>query len=153
MAADPLAQTDANGDFEWDGVYVGVSGTAAFLNPPFVFTVGRINALVGANVTSGDFLFGAEGWVSAYSMSFGSTGVGAGGALRAGMLISPDALLYVSAGAQFADSGVNFATVGLGTEFVVSENMTLGLEYKYMASTAFGGMTANAFDATLRWGF
>ncbi|NOZ31565.1 MAG: hypothetical protein GXP01_00510 [Alphaproteobacteria bacterium] len=150
----PVAPAQAySSDFDWDGVYVGLGATAGVVTGlgPGV-TAAAIDLILGANVTSGNLLFGVEGWVGAYDFDGFITGAQIGAEARVGVLVDDNVLIYTGLGASVTDSGVQSATIGIGAEFVVGENLTLDLEYKYWESLNFpiGGQS---LGASLNWYF
>ncbi|NOZ31566.1 MAG: hypothetical protein GXP01_00515 [Alphaproteobacteria bacterium] len=140
-------------DFDWNGVYVGIGASVGSFVPGPV-DAGFVDVIIGANVTNGDFLIGGEVWVGGVVPITGFFGATSqlGGEVRAGVLVSDGALIYAGLGGVIFDGGGQYATVGLGAEFVVSDNMTLDLEYKYWQglNSAF---TASSLGASLNWYF
>lgn len=156
-AADPVmypepAPVVANGSFDWDGFYAGLGITgASFSNGGPSETVGFLDLIVGGNITYDNFLFGAEAWFGGYRDSV-DTGTGIGAEARAGYLVSDEVLVYTGVGMYRFDGGGQYTTVGLGTEFAVSDDVTIDLEYKYWgwSNTSF---TAHSFGASALWHF
>jgi len=157
IAADPVitvdpAYVEPSTGFDWDGFYMGVGLSGSSLSNGIVTdTTGYLDLIAGFNVTSGDMLFGLEGWVGAYSDGTNS-GWSGGAEVRAGYLISPDALLYVSGGAQFYDAGARYATLGAGAEFAATDNLTLDVEYKYWGWSN-NGFTGHSLGLSALWHF
>jgi len=140
-------------DFDWNGVYVGVGASADAYTDGFVSGNSvYLDVIVGANVTTGDFLLGAEAWVGWYNDIGFSTGFGAGAEVRAGALVSEGVLIYAGLGGYVFDAGNQYGTLGLGAEFVVGDNMTLDLEYKYWQGLN-NAFTASSLGASLNWYF
>jgi outer membrane immunogenic protein len=150
-AAPAPAPTYNSAGFDWDGFYMGLGLTGIAFNPGGS-TMGAIDIIAGVNVTTGNVLFGGEGWVGGYADSLGFTGVEAGIAGRLGYLVAPEVLIYLSAGGQFFDAGAQYGTVGGGVEFAVSDNVSIDVEYKYWGWSN-NGFTGNSIGASANWGF
>ena len=151
LAADPSVVVPATFDtatFDWDGFYMGVGVTGLAVSTGA--TAGFGDLIFGVNATSGNMLFGLEGWVGAYSSSIPSTGWGVGAEARAGYLVSPEALLYLSGGGVALDTGGSAGTVGFGAEFAVTNDITFDLEYKYWMATF---VTGHSLGASMNWHF
>lgn len=131
MAAD--YNSYSSGNFDWDGFYAGLGVTGSSLTNGVTDTAGYLDFVVGGNVTSGNFLFGAEGWVGLYGISGGNSGVGGGVEGRIGFLLSEEVLLYTGIGGYFQGNGGNYGTLGLGAEFAVTDYVSVDAEYKYWA--------------------
>jgi outer membrane immunogenic protein len=123
--------------FDWEGFYagVGVSGTSysvVFFNTPSL-RFGEIDGVLGVNfMPAADWVLGAEifGGLSR-SLDFNFTSGVIGGEVRGGYLVTPEALMYVSAGAvHYFNIPITFGTVGAGVEFAVTDDISLDLEYK-----------------------
>ncbi len=152
MAADPvLAPTPVYNSttFDWDGFYAGFGVAGTVWDPPAT-SYGYLNAIAGFNVTSGDMLFGAEAWGGVYGA--GAAMPQGGAELRAGYLVSPDALVYLSGGFQLHDGSKWYGQVGAGVELAVSDDLSADLQYKYSgwSNTGFRGHTV---AASLNWHF
>lgn len=135
---DPVMMSDPA--FDWDGFYagLGVSG-AAWSN---TLTVGMLEGIIGANVTSGPVLFGVEGTFGVGGDSAGAFGWQVAGDGRLGFLATPDVVFYGSAGgAYFSLPNQFFGTVGGGIEFAVNENWSLDAEYEYWFNPTFTAHT------------
>ena len=154
FAADPVAETTPGG-FDWDGFYAGVgvsvdTASSGAATESYAY----IDAIIGFNATNDDILFGVEAWVGAYNEISPATsnGVGGGAEARVGYLASPEALIYAGLGGYVYDGGGQYATLGLGTEFVVAENVTLDIEYKYWhgLNTTW---TGHSIGASANWHF
>jgi opacity protein-like surface antigen len=155
MAAEILGdQPEAySSDFDWNGVYVGVGvSVGAYTDGIFSDNNAFLDVIIGANATNGDFLIGGEVWVGGYNNIGFSTGFGAGAEVRAGALVGDGALIYAGLGGYGFDAGAQYATVGLGVEFVVGDNATIDLEYKYWQglNTTY---TGSSLGASLNWYF
>lgn len=116
----------------WDGFYAGIGAAAAY-NIDFAETFGFLDAIVGVNVQADSFVFGAEAWLSGWRSNLAGPGVTGGAEVRAGYLVTPEVLAYLSLGAvQFLQAGGGtYAQLGAGVEFGVTESMSLDFEYKY----------------------
>ncbi len=155
IAADPVitvepAYVAPSSGFDWDGFYMGVGITGLGLNTGT--NVGFADVIAGFNVTSGNMLFGAEAWVGGWSSSAPATGWGFGAEARAGYLMTPEALVYVSGGAYGLASGGSLATVGAGVEFAINDYVSIDFEYKYWMAP--GAATyGNSIGASALWHF
>ncbi len=136
--------------YDWDGFYMGfgISGIAYSDG----FNVGQAEVIAGLNFTSGNLLFGLEGWVGGFKSTFPSSGFQGGAAARVGYLVSPNAVIYVAGGANANNLGFQYATVGAGAEFALTNNLSLDFEYKYWMSLN-SAVTGNGIGASLNWGF
>jgi len=152
FAADPVAETTPGG-FDWDGFYAGVGVTGSSLTNGVTDTTAYLDIIAGFNVTHENFLFGVEGWLGGYSINNGaSTGTGGGIEARAGYLASEDVLVYTSVGRYHYDAGAQYTTLGLGAEFVVSDNLTIDTEYKYWGWSN-NGFTGHSIGLSGNWYF
>ena len=133
--------------YDWDGFYMGVGITGLALNSGA--NAGLADLIAGVNITSGNLLFGLEGWIGGWATDIPSTGFGAGAQARLGYLASPKALIYLSGGGYTTFNG-ELATVGAGAEFALTSNASLDLEYKYWWSNPVQG---NSLGASLNWKF
>ena len=156
LAADPVITVEPayvpSAGFDWDGFYMGVGVTGSSLSNGIVTdTTGYLDLIAGFNVTFGDALFGAEGWIGGYSDGTFS-GYGGGAAARVGYLMTPDALVYISGGGYFYDAGGQYGTIGAGVEFAMTDNVSLDIEYKYWgwSNTTF---TGHSLGASALWHF
>ncbi len=107
-----------------------------------------VGGLVGGNVVSGDFVLGAEFSGTAYYNAGTYAGALFDVTARAGTLLDPNSLLYISGGATFNDVGTTFGNIGGGIEFAINENATIGAEYSYITN---GSASGHTFDAKFRW--
>ncbi len=155
LAADPVmtiepAYIESSSGFDWDGFYMGIGILGASFTP--AASLGQIDFIAGANFTNGDMLFGLEGWLGFARDNLAIDEWGGGIEARAGYLITPEALLYVSGGGQFYNGGSQYGTIGAGMEFAVTDNVSLDLEYKYWgwSNTAF---TGHSIGASALWHF
>lgn len=136
--------------FDWDGFYAGVGIDGSAYNSGT--TIGQVALEAGVNGTTGDFLFGAEiygGWAV---NNGGVSSAVIGGEVRAGYLVDPDVLLYVSGGGEYLSNGATtLGTVGAGVEFAVTNDVTIDMEYKFKwASAATYG---HEIGASVLWHF
>lgn len=155
LAADPVITVEPayipDPGFDWDGFYMGVGVTGASFP---AHTTGYLDLIAGANFTSGSMLFGVEGWIGGYRDSVPVHGWGGGIEGRLGLLATPDALLYVSGGGYFADTGDQFGTIGAGAEFAVTNDVTIDLEYKYWGwSNVAALIPAHSVGVSMNWHF
>ncbi len=151
LAADPVDMvqpTYSSAGFDWDGFYAGLGVSGGLYSSGT--TIGTGDLILGANVTSGNMLFGAEGWIGGAINNSGVTAIHSGAEVRAGYLFTPEALLYLSAGVDAFDFTTVLGSVGLGAEFAVTDNMSIDLEYKYVAGV---GINGNTLGASLNWHF
>jgi opacity protein-like surface antigen len=134
----------------WTGFYVGGQILGLGFQGPLPSNGVHLGVVVGANVQLEQFVLGAEGRV-AYAIDFTfPDGFVAGGSVRAGYLVSPDVLLYGSAGYDRFSAGALYSNLGLGVEFNVSESLSVDLEAKRWWQVA-GPYTANTVSASLNW--
>lgn len=144
------AMAYASPTFDWDGFYAGVGLAGSAYNTGV--TIGQVEGVAGVNFTSGQLLFGAEiyaGW----AVNNGGAGSGlVGGEVRAGYLVDPAVLLYISGGGQFFTNGaVGLGTVGAGVEFAVTDDVTLDFEYKFLWNNA--ALNGHQIGASVLWHF
>lgn len=153
MMEEPVMMTDPG--FDWDGLYAGMGiAAASFTGPGPSGTDGFVRFVLGANMTVDSFLFGAEGWVGGYTTISGAgmSGYAYGGQVRAGYLATPDVLLYGSADAFTYDAGGQYAGIGAGVEFAVTDNMSLDTHYTYYGWSNTG-FTGHEISGTLNFHF
>jgi len=156
QAAD-MNSTYSSSTFNWDGFYAGL-GISGLSETTTGVTAGYLDGYVGVNFTSGALLFGAESLASIWRSSTGSTGYSFGGEGRLGWLASPEVVLYGSTGFFWENNSttsVNWldATLGAGSEFAVSDNISLDLEYKFHLDTTGGGANSNSVSGSALWHF
>ncbi len=133
MAADLILIEEAaieSATSNWDGFYAG-AGVTFQSSTTTTETIFSVQGLVGANATFDSFLLGAEGYLTYSWSSTGSDFWAAGGTVRGGVLATDDLLIYAALGGEVTEGGSTFATVGGGAEFMVTEDLSLDLEYKY----------------------
>ncbi|MCF4098055.1 hypothetical protein [Maritalea mediterranea] len=146
----PLPTEYVQVGFDWEGFYAGVGIGGANINGD---TMAQLDAIVGVNVTQDDFLIGAEIWLGGYrDQGSGAMGGSGGIEARAGYLFTQDVLAYAGIGRHFYDTGDQYTSIGLGTEFVVSDQVTLDFEYKYLGWSDTGN-TGHSFGASALWHF
>jgi len=133
--------------FDWDGFYMGVGITGLALNGGT--NVGFADLIAGINITSGNLLFGLEGWIGGWATNLPTSGWGGGAQARVGYLVSPEALIYLSTGGYALATGGQLATFGAGAEFALTEDLSLDLEYKYWWSNPSKG---SSIGASMNWG-
>ncbi|MCF6303337.1 MAG: hypothetical protein L3J13_09085 [Devosiaceae bacterium] len=145
IAADPVMAPETvynSTTFDWDGFYLGlgISGTSWVPASP---SYGYVDLIAGFNVTSGNMLFGGEGWISGYSDGAADSGYSGGIEGRIGYLMTPESLFYLSAGGMAFSGGAQYGQLGAGVEFAVTDNVSIDLQYKYdvWSSTIFNGHT------------
>jgi outer membrane immunogenic protein len=122
---DPVVYEEPSGD--WEGFYAGVFGS---YNDWAGGDFGG-GARVGYNFDAGDFVFGLEGSFAYYPDISGGTSVIEGDA-RFGF-DAGQALIYGLAGLGQVNWGgtTNYYTVGGGVEFMVTDMVSIGGEYKW----------------------
>jgi outer membrane immunogenic protein len=134
MAADLVVAVDETAIEQatsaWDGLYVG-AGVTFQSSTTTTETIFSVQGLVGANATFDSFLLGAEGYLTYSWSDSGSNFWAAGGTVRGGLLATDDLLIYAALGGEITEGGQTFATVGGGAEFMVTDDLSLDLEYKY----------------------
>jgi outer membrane immunogenic protein len=152
MAADLMAPppVEAAMTSDWTGGYIGVEGN--------YFRFGtdngvQLNAVAGANFQSGMFLVGLEGWLGyTDNLTTSFTQWNAGVEARAG-LATEAALVYGGIGFEhYAGSGNEYWSAGVGVEFMLSDNMSLDLEYKHLMGTN-NPATLDKVGASVLWHF
>lgn len=143
----------AGSTFDWTGFYAGLGVTGgAFTTGPAPSSFASLDAIAGVNVTSGQFLFGAEGQVSWFhDFTFGN-GWDAKGEVRAGYLAAENALLYLSVAGVHFDGGANYGGIGGGVEFVATDNITIDVEGNYYPWSNNGYRMATV-SASVLWHF
>jgi opacity protein-like surface antigen len=159
-AADPVMYSEpatiaADDGFDWDGFYAGVGlSIDAITDGGPVDNYGYIDAIVGYNYTHEQILFGAEAWVGGYWDVETGTDSGFGGGVegRVGYLATDDWLIYTGIGYYVYDGGADYVTVGIGTEFAVTDDMSIDIEYKHWEglSNSFAGPSVGT---SLLWHF
>jgi opacity protein-like surface antigen len=137
QAADPIMMVDAPAiemaTSNWDGPYAGIGvifETAAPGTPAETVIGGQ--AVLGINMTADSFLFGGELYVAPWNSSTGGFGASFGGEVRAGLIVSDPLVLYVAGGGEITDGGNTYGSVGGGAEFMVADDLSLDLEYKFL---------------------
>jgi len=155
FAADPVITVEPayiapDSNFDWNGFYmgVGISGSSSTGN----LLTAYADFIAGINIVQDDILFGIEGYINGYSSNSPTSGYGVGIDTRIGYLATPDALLYLSGGGYFYDTGTQTASIGAGAEFAISDNVSLDLHYRYWgwSSTAVIG---HSLSASALWHF
>lgn len=138
-AADPVITPDpminyASPGFNWDGFYAGAGiGGAALTDGTYATRTLDLQAVGGYNYTASDFLIGIKGAIGPYWSAAGGRDVVVSGELRGGVLITPQTLLYGSAGARYYLRGAAlYGFVGAGAEFAVTDNISMDFEYRYL---------------------
>jgi len=140
----------ASPGFDWDGFYAGIGGSGSFYNTGV--SIGTVELEAGVNFTSGDFLFGVEALAGWGFNSIGANSGIIGAEARAGYLVDPSVLLYLSAGGvHYFNGSSTFGTLGAGVEFVVSDNVTYDVEYKYLWNSA--ALNGHEIGASVLWHF
>lgn len=142
---------------EWTGFYAGLGATGiAFVEPPEA-SMWAIDGIVGFNWQANDVIVvGAEAWLSGWRADDGETGVSGGTEIRAGFLVTPQLLAYASLGGMhfFKDDGATYAQFGIGAEYMVTEDISVDLEYKHWQEVSGAGIySANALSASVLWHF
>jgi opacity protein-like surface antigen len=137
----------------WNGLYAGVGLTGAY-NIDFAETFGFIDGIVGGNLRADSWVVGAEASVSGWKSTISGPGLAIGGELRGGYLVSPDALAYLSGGVTHfvKTGGATYGQIGAGVEFVVAQNTSLDLEYKYWHEIG-GPYQTHSLSASVLWHF
>lgn len=148
MAPPPAAEAMTTSS-DWTGLYLGVGGD--FLHN--ADNVGEVSGILGANLQTGMFLVGLEGWLG-YSDDFttGATFWDYGVEGRAGFVVGDTALVYGSLGYKGYNAGNTFYQAGLGVEFMVSDSMSLDIDYKHNWG-ANNPITSDEVGASLKWHF
>ena len=138
----------------WDGFYLGVGVIAETAAPPSpADTIVGLQGIAGFNATFDSVLLGGEvyimpGWSTASGFGWG---VGALG--RLGVLVTDSALLYGAVGLEWQSNNTTWTSVGGGVEFIVSEDLSLDLEYKYYLENGGGGGRYHHVGLSANWQF
>lgn len=154
MAADLMAPPppEAAMTSDWTGGYIGI-GLEGDHDELYGDNSGEVDAILGANLQSGMFLVGLQGWVG-YSHDFTNPAPDqwtAGVEARAGFVLGDAALLYAALGYDyFSGSGHNYYIPGVGIEFMVSDSLSLNLEYQHYIGVNTPQI-ADALRAQLLW--
>lgn len=131
----PLPTTVVSPSFAWGGLYVGLFGG---LVVPSADRLPFAGAQAGINIQGDNGLVGVEGQIGrAFTESMWAAGVNA----RAGLLLGPNALVYVEAGVAVPvpfDFTARTYNAGGGLEFAVGDNTTLFIEGKAIFDNGFG---------------
>ena len=136
----------------WNGIYAGAGLTAAY-NVDFGETFGFADGIVGFNHQVGDFVFGAEAYLSGWQSNLAGPGISAGIEGRGGYLVTPDVLVFASGGAMhFITGGATYGQLGLGAEFAVAEHLSVDFEYKYWHQIG-GTYQTHSLSTSLLWHF
>ncbi|WP_027833419.1 outer membrane protein [Maritalea myrionectae] len=159
LAADPVEypplpeEYESNG-FDWDGFYAGIGLSGSSLSND-TNTVNRayVDAIIGFNATYNDFLVGVEGWANVHdAINIADYGYGIGVEGRMGYLVTDSVLVYGGIGQYLFDGGALYSTAGIGTEFAISDEMSLDLEYKYWYTQA-NDYSGHSLGASALWHF
>lgn len=156
MAADAPLIVDESA-FEmaspWTGFYAGVGATGGRIEDE---TFGYLDGIAGFNWQSDAFVLGAEAWLSGWRSSIAGPGLSGGAEIRAGYLVTPEVLTYVSAGVMhfLRANGATYAQLGAGVEFMVADDMSVDLEYKHWQEISGGGIfRGDSVSASVLWHF
>ncbi|UYQ73374.1 outer membrane beta-barrel protein [Pelagibacterium flavum] len=137
--------------FDWDGFYAGVGVSGSLWGGGARSVGGSLS--VGGNATFDNFLVGIEGSAHyGYSNATNDWGYVLGLEGRAGYLVAPEVLVYLSGGAAYLDPAPSdwYATAGAGVEFAVTDQMSVDVQYRYLwASTS----SANSIGVSALWHF
>jgi opacity protein-like surface antigen len=136
QAADPIMVVDTPAiemaTSNWDGPYAGIGVILETAITAPAETIIGAQGIIGINFTSGTLLFGAEAYLSGYNSSVNGLGGVVGGEVRAGLLASDAVLIYIAGGAEIDDAAATYGTAGGGVEFLVSDDLSIDIEYKYI---------------------
>jgi opacity protein-like surface antigen len=137
--------------FDWEGFYAGVGVSGAFYNTNRRFA--EVDGILGVNfMAAADWLLGAEVFAGLARNDLNATSGVVGGEVRAGYLVAPEALMYVSGGGvHYFNGATTFGTVGGGVEFAVASDISLDLEYKFQFNG--GGVNGHQVGASVLWHF
>ena len=153
LAAD-LSATPAtfnSATFDWNGFYAGVGVAGTVWNPAFA-SYGYLNGILGVNAVSGNAVVGGEIWAGVLGYSGGTPEFEGGAEVRAGYLVSPEVLAYLSGGVQLHQGSKYYGQIGAGLEMAVSDNMSVDVQYKY-SGWSNTGFTGHTLAASLNWHF
>jgi opacity protein-like surface antigen len=117
---------------DWDGFYLGagvIAETAAAPTP--AENVVGLQGIAGFNATFDSFLIGGEAYVMPWWSNVAGGGISVGALARIGVLVTEDVLVYGAVGGEVTNGGGTFGTLGGGVEFMVTEDVSLDLEYKH----------------------
>lgn len=144
---------DMAGPSQWEGFYAGVGITGAH-NVNFAEDFGFLDVIGGFNVQADAFVFGAEAWLSGWRSTLAGPAFSGGVEGRAGYLVTPGALAYLSLGAMnfFVANGNTYAQLGAGMEFALTESMSTDIEYKYWQQLG-GSNVTHSLSASVLWHF
>lgn len=146
-----LPVAPAAGGFDWDGFYAGV-GVSGSVWGGGARSIGG-SATVGANATFDSFLVGIEGSAHyGYSNATDDWGYVLGLEGRAGYLVTPEVLVYLSGGAAYLDPAPSdwYTAAGGGVEFAVTDQMSVDVQYRYLWAS---GSSANSVGVSALWHF
>lgn len=135
---------------DWDGAYIGV-GTMFETSTTVVENIygGFVN--VGANATFDSLLIGVEGYLAGWWSDATGPGGGVGAEGRIGF-VADQALIYASGGLELTMGGNLYATPGAGVEFMIWDNTSLDLQYRYFWGIN-NAWNAHSVRASLNWHF
>ena len=150
VAADLMMEPPAMDEVmtDWSGVYIGANLGAQQFYGPLTVNEGDVELVGGFNAQMDNFLFGAEGFLGGYWNDYPDQGFYAGAEARLGVLVTPEVLLYGAGGALIRTSGNSYWTGGGGLELLVSDSVSLDLEYKHLWEMG-GGYQSNSISAGL----
>lgn len=136
----------------WDGLYIG-AGVSFLTSSSISENIWALDGIVGFNATfDSSWLLGAEAYASARNSDFDGWYGAFGAEGRAGFLLNDMALIYAAVGAETTSGGASYWTVGGGVEFLVSEDLSIDLEYKHYEPIS-GSWTGDAIGVSLNWHF
>jgi len=137
---------------DWSGFYFGVYGEFTHVNVGPGVNVWGVGKRIGYNFDTGNIIFGVEG-AAEYQWQTPSWDVQVVG--RLGVELGDAALLYATAGVGHVTAPVasNYATVGGGIEYMVTENVSIRGDYKYKAIIPGGAPDSHNFSIGLSYHF
>lgn len=137
---------------DWSGFYAGV-GITGINSSSIVEHIVSLDGIVGANVQSGQFVFGGEGYLTANWSDLGTPVYGVAGAeIRGGFLATEAVLLYGAVGAEATSGGSTYGTIGGGIEFMAMGSASIDLEYKHYFPLN-NAWTGDSIGASVLWHF
>jgi opacity protein-like surface antigen len=149
----------------WDGPYIGATVGYSWYNSGVLGAANGwdIGAQLGYNFHVSDaIVLGLQGDVNWISTSYPTNPSGWNGAIVARLGYDAGAILpYVEAGVAFAD--INFPaptgsqssagwTAGAGIEFMLADQWSVNVEYRYADYGSFGGGVGDINDNSIRVG-
>jgi opacity protein-like surface antigen len=139
--------------YGWDGMYVGVGvGYEAWEPSPPAEDAITGSLIIGGNMSFDSFLIGVEGYATAIYYLDDDWGGRLGVTARGGALVGDMALIYAHGGVYYDFDFDWHGTVGLGAEFMVSDNMSIDVRYTY-ADDLDSDFSSHGIGVSAKWHF